>query len=59
MAATIRAITGTLDLVYSPDDAAWYFQEYLGNSNTRQSVCYETEQIAMEARRSGLVVWHE
>lgn len=58
MPDNIRMVTDTVDLVYSEDDKAWYFQKYDmdGNGGTTESVSYKTEQEAMAAWPNN-VVW--
>ena len=54
-----KMINDTVDLVYSEDDQAWYFQKFAmdGTGNAATSVSYKTEEDAMAAWPNN-VVWH-
>jgi hypothetical protein len=46
------------DLVWSPDDGAWYLQLYIDKKgNTKTSPFYSTKDGAIRAWRHGNIVW--
>ena len=48
------------DLVYSPDDGGYYYQEFHPTKvSTRVSKLYDTKAEAMSADREGLIEWGE
>ena len=48
-------IDNNLDLVHSPDDGGYYFQD----QNWRVSKIYRTKKGALESYRNGNIEWEE
>jgi hypothetical protein len=53
-AMDIRTVTRNVDLVYSPDDGGWYFDDV---HSDRTSIVYSSESDARRAWSDGIVEW--
>jgi hypothetical protein len=56
---TIIELADDLDLVYSPDDGGWYFQQFIDHyAGYRCSITYSSEKAAM-ADFPNAILWEE
>jgi len=53
----ITIITENIDLVYSPDDAGYYFDDYANNKGSKD--IYESKSGALQAFKAGAVEWEK
>ena len=52
--ADVITIHATLDLVYSPDDEGWYFNDH---DEDACSILYATKAEALRALKADSIVW--
>lgn len=56
--AKVQRVVADVDLIYSPDDAGWYFQQYLPGDDSKVSTrTYPTREAAMWEWDAGTVEW--
>jgi hypothetical protein len=52
----IVRVSKDIDLVYSPDDGGWYFQDY---PSDRVSIIYKNRTVAKDAYNSNNIQWSD
>ena len=55
----IKTINDKVDLVYSPDESGWYFQENNYPSMDRISQLFPTKPEAYRAWNTNTIEWHK